>query len=676
MKDQAKMLSVVAFLVLAIPMIAGAAPVGTFSSDLSSSQTFYGDGAVYGDGYLQAPPVNLSGDKCLQCHQGVPADFDPNVTIPDKRSYLRTGHGNMVKKVTSPPQVWKGAYGDPYPTTSVGHPINWATGKVDLGGFCDVGGFEGQFEKEACEETKACTLDASMHPAQYATEAACVAAKGIWKTGKWTAGTRLVDIIFLIGDWMSIDAPDTGISGPTLPPNKFMMADGRQYGTCGSCHTAGYKANDYTRPQPFADYPNFPKSADAGVSGSWVLDGIQCERCHDATKHYAAPYTATVPDNANSTALCSQCHIRPAAYEGSANPNAATQPTAYPIGASSTNFGSHLIGKQFLNSPHGKFTGPYKKIATTTAGYYNSRFSPDGTSQGGCDTCHDVHKTTIVKINPEGPDEGSPARLRGPKATEENAPSIRRECGVACHSEKGDLTTIRHPRGRGTPQGDGSDIGGACKTCHMPKPAGGTGLYVHVFRINTDPKYSTFPAPGATTPGICSDPTYTTKADCVAAGKAWSLVANSAPDGNWTPAVWVDIDLACGQCHGEGGEAKQLSKGVLANYAKGIHGPASRSSNTPPTAAMVAPPTVTGRTVTFTDSSTDAQDPQVDLIITVDWGDQTVSTGRAGNTFTHTYPGSKKLKKTITHAAKDREGLRGSEKVTVIIPKKVKTAQQ
>ena len=51
---------------------------------------------------------------------------------------------------------------------------------------------------------------------------------------------------------------DTGITGAGLPANKFMMADGRQYGTCGSCHNAGYKAKHYDRPQPYADYPNFP----------------------------------------------------------------------------------------------------------------------------------------------------------------------------------------------------------------------------------------------------------------------------------------------------------------------------------------------------------------------------------------------------------------------------------
>jgi hypothetical protein len=527
---------VLAFLLLMGAGYAGAAPIGTFSSDLSAAQTFWGDGAVYGDGYLQAPPVNMAGQKCLECHQGIPADFNPNVIIPDKRSYLRTGHGNMVVKTTPPPQAWNGANGLPYPTDASGHAIDWPTGKVDLGGWCSKTSGEGQF-----------------------TQSGCVALGGTW-----TPGTRLVDIIYTIGGWMSVDAPDIGIMGGDLPANTFYMGDGRTYGTCGSCHNAGYKASDYTRPQPFADYSNLLKSAAAGVGGSWVLNGIQCERCHNATQHFAAPYTATVPTGASSTALCSQCHIRPAAYEGSANPNAATQPTAYPIGASATNFGSHLIGKQFLNSPHGLFTGPYGKIATTTEGLYNSSFS-GGSSQGGCDTCHDVHQSTVSEAKKNF-----------------GAEPIKKGCDT-CHPAEAQTALWSHPTGEGTmfPTKTSADVPGACVVCHMPKPVAGTGLNTHVFRINSDPNYSTFPKPGATTPGYCSDPKWTTRSDCIANGKAWSLVANSAPYEDYANAVWVDVDLACGQCHVGSGAAgitapkngaREMDKAALAQHAVRIHG--------------------------------------------------------------------------------------------------------
>jgi hypothetical protein len=500
-----------AFLLFMAPGYVGAAAVGTYPSELNAGgQTFYGDGAVYGGGYLQAPALNLSGDKCLECHQS------GGGLALDMRSYLRTGHGNMVVKTTPPPQAWNGANALPYPTDASGHAIDWTTGKVDLGGWCSVTTGEGQF-----------------------TEEGCVALGGIW-----TPGVRLVDVIYTIGGWMSVNAPDIGIMGGDLPANKFYMGDGRTYNTCGSCHNAGYKASDYTRPQPFADYSNLPTSNASGVAGSWVLDGIQCERCHDASTHPTDGDPASVPANASSTAICSQCHIRPAAWEGSANPNAATQPTAYPIGASATNFGSHLIGKQFLNSPHGQFTGAYAEIATAL-GKYNSTFSPDGgTSQGGCDTCHDVHQSTVP--------EAKANFLAEP---------IRRECETCHAAETGNSI---HPTGDGTP---------SCVACHMPKPAGGTGLNAHVFRINTDPDYSTFPKQvnGVWTPGFCSDPTYTNRTDCVAAGKAWSGVAASSPDGAFANAVWVDLDLACGQCHGTDGPAHLLSKRILSGYAQGMH---------------------------------------------------------------------------------------------------------
>jgi hypothetical protein len=204
----------------------------------------------------------------------------------------------------------------------------------------------------------------------------------------------------------------------------------------------------------------------------------------------------------------------------------------------------------------------------------------------------------------------------------------------------------------------------------MPKPAGGTGLYVHVWRINTDPGYSTFPAAGATTPGICSDPSNTTKAACLAAGKSWSLVANSAPDGEYKNAVWVDLDLACGQCHGggvTGSGAKSLSKDQLSDFAKGIHG-VSRNPNTAPIAAMAALPTVDGGVVSFQDKSTDVEDPQYSLRIAVSWGDGRIETGQAGGTFQHTYRRAGTF--TIRHKATDTSGRTGYEavKVTVVVP--------
>ena len=77
-----------------------------------------------------------------------------------------------------------------------------------------------------------------------------------------------------------------------------------------------------------------------------------------------------------------------------------------------------------------------------------------------------------------------------------------------------------------------------------------------------------------------------------------------------------------------------MSKKELAVHAKNMHG---QPSNTAPTAAMTAPPTVTGYTVSFIDNSTDRQDPQYNLRIAVNWGDGKISSGQPGGTFLHTY---------------------------------------
>jgi len=97
-------------------------------------------------------------------------------------------------------------------------------------------------------------------------------------------------------------------------------------------------------------------------------------------------------------------------------------------------------------------------------------------------------------------------------------------------------------------------------------------LNVHVFRINTDPDYSTFPKQvegyGLRVIAVTRiyDKGYMRGRWQVLAG-----VAKSAPDGAYTNAVWVDLDLACGQCHGEEGSAHLMTKGITATYAAGMH---------------------------------------------------------------------------------------------------------
>lgn len=629
-----KVLCISALLVLAIPLAAGAAPVGTFSSDLNpAGQTFWGDGAVYGGGYLIAPAQNFFGSGvCLECHGGLNEPFPPFSPIPNKSSYLKTGHGNMLEKVTAG-QPFKGPLGVPYPKDSVGHVLNFTNATIDLGGTCAGFTGEGQFDA-----------------------AGCVAGGGTW-----TPGTRIVNLIGLIGPWMTIDAPDaliTGSAGDGDLGNVLWMDSGRKYGTCASCHTAGYKASDYTRLNPWATWPATAAGSASGVGGSWVLNGIQCERCHDASGHHTAPaYTATVYSGAASTDLCSQCHIRNAGWEGSANPNASTAPAAWPIPASKTDFSGHVIGKEFLNSPHARFAGTRGQVTNTAL--YSSYFIVEGGAAGsGCTTCHDVHQSVFL-----------------PGAT-----PMKEEC-TGCHTgpyEK-PIANMKHPGGPGTPLADaGTEPASPCEICHMPKGMDGTLKAFHVWRINVDPNYSTFTKDGIN-PGYCSDPTYTTKAACVGASKSWSTVAASAPEGSFTNAVWVDVDLACGQCHGGSlgttatrNSAVYYDKAALAVLAAGFHNGAN-PNNQPP--AAIGSAVATGLSVVFTDASTD---PAANVptgfntgAVSVNWGDATAATviDNLASTAAHVYTAAGTY--TITQTVTDKAGLSNTvaQKITVFPPK-------
>jgi hypothetical protein len=115
---------------------------------------------------------------------------------------------------------------------------------------------------------------------------------------------------------------------------------------------------------------------------------------------------------------------------------------------------------------------------------------------------------------------------------------------------------------------------------------------MHLWRINTDSAYDTFPSQAAFYGGICSKnpmdpvtgfPINTTQALCEADSGVWTAAvkdrrAMSAPDITYASAVWVDIDLACGQCHGGSkgpsgvtNGAPYINKANLAELAKNIH---------------------------------------------------------------------------------------------------------
>jgi hypothetical protein len=300
---------------------------------------------------------------------------------------------------------------------------------------------------------------------------------------------------------------------------------------------------------------------------------------------------------------------------------------------SSNGVGSGSILKTYVNSS----TGAAEIIKTsadcsTAGGYWVAAGGDSTTTQGSCTTCHDVHQSIVPEVGAAEP--------------------LVREC-TTCHVDQvasypalTTITSIRHPAGPGTPrENEGTAPSSPCEICHMPAAATGDPPS-HLFRISVDPAYSTFP----------------TSAEFLGNAKK---IANTAPDGVYANAVWSDVDLACGQCHGggltgSGAKVYPLTKKQLAQAAKNMHG----NTNTAPTAAMTVP-TVTGYTVSFIDKSTDSQDQPYDLRISVNWGDRKVSSGQPGGAFQHTY--KKAGTYTISHTATDTEGLTGYESVSVVV---------
>jgi hypothetical protein len=224
--------------------------------------------------------------------------------------------------------------------------------------------------------------------------------------------------------------------------------------------------------------------------------------------------------------------------------------------------------------------------------------------------------------------------------------ALRKVC-TDCHTDS--LQRLWHPTGQGTPL-DVEEPYEACINCHMPK-ATSSGFPMHVWRINTNANYSTFP----------------TAEEFGIGATATKKIANASPDGSYTNAVWVDVDYACGRCHGgsNGPDATQngapyFTKEGLADAAKLMHKPG---------ASVQTANNVDGYTLTLTDASTDDSMVLPTNAVTIQWGDKTSSTGDAGGVFTHTYAKAKKY--SIVYCVTDKYGYKSYKKFTVTIRKPV-----
>ena len=543
MKRERKWLFLTALIALILPFFLLPGYAG-------AQQIYHGDGARNngsGGWTIGAAPSNgcvlchsihgaIASKPCLSCHRGVASHIG---VASDMTSYLMTGHKNVLRKVT-PGMPWANADGSPLRTSDThaagslynsGSTFDWTNGLITVGAGP--------------------TLPFPPNPLAGATQ----------------------DLFYIFGGWLDPSRLDT-IWGGGFTGEQF--ASGTY--ECARCHTTGYRF-DNSGPEPTtyngipitdAEFSRIPTDFTTGTS-SWSLDGIQCERCHNAdngvNNHTASGVIAggipTKPLNEIGTATCLQCHREELVDNVARTINPVNTPTVsdggYCADLTSPDYNTctangktwvyapffdHGSGPTFLNSPHARFTGSVNQnaqnspdLTVSLVGSYSSKFSPDPTNparNNGCMGCHDPHQSV----------------------TQSTATPFKKNCND-CHAlAQNLLQSSHHPQGPGTPfpTRTSADIPGSCQVCHMSQS-------YHLFRISTDPNYSTFP-----TPALLYAGTQTT--------------GNTAPDGAYTNAVWSDLDLACGQCHVGSGSlfttptpgTRVFSKSRLAALAKNIHG--------------------------------------------------------------------------------------------------------
>jgi predicted CXXCH cytochrome family protein len=522
-----------------------------------NGQVYHGDGAS-NDGMGGWTNVSADFNQCLSCHYGT-----------DTFPYLLSGHKNTLRKM-APGILWHGPDGANYPNTDShygsGSLYDWALGQVTVG-WCDpvsVPLLNGYSSADPECQYPFYTLPNSHDAGAYVTVPPTVAGGGV-RT-----------MFYVFGGWMKYGGRsnppethlgtifDSGFTGGLYPNGNF---------ACARCHATGYNFDD-SSPEPtqntntkvsFIPDTQFRRAPSDGFladgtngTSSWYLTGVQCERCHVAARgngsHPYGTFKVTKPQNEAATALCMECHRQEnitmadttATPPITGNIAPATGLTANDHGYCSDKstasyalcvgqYGKtwiykprvdHEAGPSFLNSPHARFTGVVQQnaqhsadLSVTLSGTYSSDFSlypADHTKNSGCTGCHDPHQSTVAAVNAKKP--------------------IVQTC-KGCHRlSQTIMTNINHPSGPGTPfaTGTSDDIPGACIICHMQGALGSASN--HLIRINPDVNYHTFPTP---------DQLYTENLGSLNTSPEFSPLDGTT----FSTAAWLDVDLACGQCH-------------------------------------------------------------------------------------------------------------------------------
>lgn len=631
----------------------------------------------------QAPDADAG---CLHCHSYLSQANGPAERFKD--SYLKTGHKNMLRTVTAG-KPWAGPDGVAYTTDgTVG--IDFSTATVTPSGkklfyiYGDwmiaaptlvyentVGNNTSTYSCGACHTAgySDASLVCTVNPTVNTSAGACTAAGGTL-TASAAPGVESIGTTGFTPAQPAATFPSLNLG--TLSPKWDL--NGIQ---CARCHNAA-----------------IGKVVDTQIAAS-------AYKTTQATSGGMGALTAT---NQGRTDLCFGCH-QSQAKVWPAGTTTTLDPTVIPTGAShgaayGRDFNGHVIGQSFLNSVHGQFTGTVALNAigkydlgglNGAGGIYASKFkgyscwqtasgnSPAKTKntagdeikdkasceslygagawradnggstsdpaykQGTCATCHDVHNSLFV-------DSQAEAALR--KTCQDCHVNNATIVATDAAAPQIDELAIAHPMGAGTPF-DTTLYENACVVCHMATQAEANlnqnTIPAHVWRINTNASYNTFPTSAQFYGGSCNvgnpgsfttPPQYTTSAACTGASGIWTPTtqnrnATMSPDGTFANAVWVDLDLACGQCHGGTLGSSNTHNGAMyfdKSYLAGIAPSMHSSSTVPPTVGSTTP-AISGLGVSFTDASSGSPAPAIE----VNWGDGQVSFGTAGDAFSHTY---------------------------------------
>ena len=559
---------------------------------------------------------------CLACHSA--DSVNDSGTAHDKTSYLLTGHKNVARKVAGTPYAWNtgngatgfttsgnywwgGPTGGPlapagqqsYTTDSAtsGDAINFITGQLTKGGTASsiyYIGIAGWMDWQPLPGLLTNNYDgSSLCGGCHVTGYGDTSANNPTVTG---AGTGL---------YLTPSQPDASTSAAVAPvfsngTTKWVL-DGVQ---CTACH-------DVT--------PTGTSVFSMGGSPIYENATELCFSCHEGgqTATYVDGTSGATSTNykpALSMATASNVPNFGLSYGTPANQFFNSPHGRFSGTAGANNQGTRGVWGTYVYTTPG---GIKTTIQTQTAnedqdqvwqpGAYSSLFknsvsgdANQGRNYGCAMACHDPHITTVDAVNTQpmqiscngyvntatGAGIGSNG-FGGPSpSTVVSLGAIAPVAVYNCHQSTNtlvnnpagavtsagdplgiDLTQINHPVGVGTPlgttSGSASQESDACVICHMPRPDngdyqgnGGTDevMKLHLFRINTNVNYSTFPAYTDNTNGI------------IGYNNSGVLQqANTAYDGSPFPgnnAVWVDIDLACGQCHG-GGAKQNYTTGTI-----------------------------------------------------------------------------------------------------------------